>query len=192
MAIKVITPPANEPITATEAKLHTRIDAATEDSLINIWIASGRELAEKFQNRALINQTLELTLDRWPVSPFGLPMPPLQDDATITRIQYYDTDNIEYTFDRDDYFMDTDSEPGRIALAYGKHWPMIILRPISGIKIRYQAGYGATAADVPQNVRDAILLYVTYRYEHRAEELDVESAPVQFYQLLWPDRMVPV
>ena len=191
MSIKVITPPALEPITAIEAKLHTRVDTETEDSLIDIWIKSGRELAEKFQNRAYITQVLEYTLDHWPASPFNVPRPPLAS-IVADGFKYFGTDNTEYTFAADNYFVDTDSEPGRISLAYSRNYPSTILRPINGIKIRFTAGYGAATADVPQNVRDAILLYVTYRYEHRAEEMDVESAPTQFYQLLWPDRVVAI
>ncbi len=190
MAIKIITPPAVEPISLQEAKLHSRVNIDTEESLIHIWIKSGRILAEKFQNRSFVKRELELTLDAWPRSPFELPRPPL---INVVSIKYYDTENHEETVDAGDYFVDTDSEPGRVSLAYEKRWPTeTILRPISGVKIRFEAGYGATADHVPQNVKDALLLYVTYRYEHRAEEMDEESAPSHFYNLLWPDRMCPV
>ncbi len=188
MALKVITPPAIEPVTLTEAKLHSRVDGTTEDALITALIVSGRELAEKFQNRAYITQTLEVTYDGWPNGTIiTLPMPPLID---VVRIRYYDTDNNDDDMDAADYFVDTDSEPGRVSLAYDAAWPSIQLRPINGVQIRFEAGYGALATDVPQNVKDAILLYVNYRYHNRESER--EDAPVQFYNLLWPDRVVPV
>ena len=187
MATRVVIPPAIEPITATEAKLHTRIDNALEDNLVNLWIKSGREMAEGFQNRCYIERTLELTLDKFPSPLFSLALPPL---ISVESIKYYDEDNAEHTVDPDNYFVDTKSEPGRVSLKYGKEWPTTKLRALNGVVIQYKAGYGDSADDVPQSVKDALLVYVTYRYYNREAEGD--SPPPQFHWLLWSDRMVPV
>lgn len=184
---KVVVPPAIEPITASVAKLHTRVDSDIEDSLIETWIRSGRIVAEGFQNRAYIEQTLEMTLDRFPQSPFELAMPPL---VSVESIKYFDQENIEHTIDPNDYYVDNASEPGRVSLNYSKSWPAVNLRPINGVVIRYKAGYGQSVEDVPKNVQDALLVYVTYRYYVREAEGD--NPPQQFYWLLGPDRMVPV
>ena len=184
--IKIIVPPAVEPITASVAKLHTRIDNDLEESLIETWIRSGRMMAESYQNRAYIERTLELSLDEFPENPFRLYVPPL---ISVESIKYYDRSNVEYTLDPSSYFVDATSEPGRVALNYGVSWPKVNLRPINSVIIRFKAGHGPSVEDVPKNVQDALLAYVTYRYYNRESEGD--DPPPQFYWLLDPTRMMP-
>jgi len=214
LALKTITDPLTEPVTAAEAKLHTRISYTTEDALINTWIKAGRKLAEDFQRRAYIAQQLELTLDAFPDFPLLLPRAPLMSVSQIRYFDYEDTETVMYSNDTDQstttttmgpttsttttaepnvitddgtFIIDTDSEPGRICLAYGETMPSVVLRPHISFKIRYWAGYGPVASYVPQTVRDAIMLYVAYRNESRAGE--VERVPRQFYDLLAPERI---
>jgi len=59
-------------------------DASTvvEDDLINALIATARQYAEDFQNRAYISQTWELWLDKFPDKNYiEIPLPPLQVPA---------------------------------------------------------------------------------------------------------------
>jgi hypothetical protein len=203
MGLKLITPPEIEPVTLQEIHDHTRISHAVEDALLTSWIVSARQRAEDILNRAFIAQVWELTLDNFPCLPLILPRVPLMQ---LLSIKYYDTANAETELYYESYnpvtttdeggeepatnanfFVDTDSEPGRLGFAYLKDWPSVILRPLAGVKIRFAAGYGLEAADVPQNVRDAILLYCGWRNENRAAEVGKE--PEQFFNLLRHDRM---
>jgi len=200
----LVTAPTVEPVTAAEVKLHTRIDLSTEDALIESWIKSARKLAEDYQRRAFITQTLEIVLDKFPGDVIKIPHPPLQQ---VLQISYFDYLNAEtilyYTHLQDEttsttpepdpsigtgnFIIDTRSEPGRVSLGYGVTWPTDTLRPIDAVRIKYLAGYGDTAASVPETVKDAIMLYCAYRYENRTAESG--SAPKQFYDLLAPDRI---
>lgn len=189
MALKLITAPTSEPISLTEAKSHLRIDTTDDDTLITSLIVAAREYAQGFQNRAFVTQTYELWLDAWPEY-IQIPRPPLQ---SITSIKYYGTDNIEYTMAPADYFADSKSEPGRVVLAYGKSWPSTTLRPANGIVVTFVAGYGA-AASVPQQVKQAMLLLVSWWYENReAATTGKVSKEIEFavHALLWMDRIVP-
>ncbi len=182
MALRLITPPAEEPITLAQAKAHLRVDTSDEDALITSLITAAREYCESFQNRALITQTWELVLDAWPAFPVTLPLPPLQ---SVTSVKYTDCVGIETTWAASNYIVDTDDEMGgRIGLAYGITLPTTTLQPINGIRIRYVAGYGA-AANVPQAVKQAMLLYIANRFENR-EAVDVPEA---VHLLLWPKRV---
>jgi hypothetical protein len=203
MSIKLITAPQIEPVTVDEVKLHTHIDYDVEDSIISAWIESARVMAENFMRRSFIAQIWEMTLDSFPVTPLLLQRSPLMQ---LISIKYYDTDNTETTLYYDgynpvttteeggeepttnaDFIIDPDSEPARIELAYGKTWPAVVLRPANAVKVRYAAGYGLDAEDVPANIRDAIMLYCAYRNENRAGE--VVEVPKQFYDLLRPGRI---
>lgn len=184
MRVAVVTPPAIEPVTVADVKLALHIDGTTEDTLITSWIKTGRELAEGFLRRALITQTVEVTLDDFPCVPVLLPRSPVQ---SITSVTYYDTDNVSATVDLNSLIIDTSCEPARIDLGFGEVWPAAILRPMSGVKIRYVSGYGDTADDVPAIIKDAIMLYCGYRNESRVGE--VAEVPRHFYDLLRPDRI---
>lgn len=69
LQVKVVTAPAVEPITLTEAKLHCKVDLTTDDDLITPLIVAAREEIERRTWRALITQTLELVLSAWPSLP---------------------------------------------------------------------------------------------------------------------------
>lgn len=163
MALRLITGPATEPVSSTEAKLHLKVDGSTDDTLIAALITAARMLCEAFQGRGYITQTWELTLDAFPESPFELPVAPL---ASVTSIKYKDKDGNETTMAASDYVLDLSSEPGRVALADGVSWPSVDLYPVGAVKIRYTVG-AASAAAVPQNVKQAILLTVGDWYEDR-------------------------
>lgn len=187
--LKIITAPATEPVTLAQVKLHLGIDISDGDDNLESFIKSAREDCEDFQNYAYITQTWELTLDKWPEFPFKLPKPPL---ISVTSIKYYDFEGTETTWATTEYIVDTDSEPGRITLAYNKLIPTTILQPINGIKIRYVVGYGA-ASDVPESVKQAIKLLVGDSNENRESTSDrrIEELP-PVYRLLWKNRRVPI
>lgn len=192
MALVLVTPPAAEPVSLPEAKAHLRVDIADDDALISTLITAAREYCEAFQNRAYITQTWQLWLDAWPEGrEIKLPKPPLQ---RVNGIRYYGEDGIEYILPSEDYFVDTQSEPGRVVLAPGKSWPGIALRPTNGVVVEFVAGYGNATA-VPQRVKQAILLLVGHWYEHREAVITATVAKeLEFtvQALLWQERVVPV
>lgn len=188
--VKLITAPVTEPVTLTEVKSQLRIDGTSEDTYLATLIAAAREYCEMFQNRAYITQTWELTLDGWPCFPIKLPMPQL---VSVTSIKYFDTANVETTWAASNYFVDADSEPGRVGLAYGITLPTTTLREINAVKIRYVAGYGAATA-VPLRTKQAILMLIGHLYENRetVSPVDLKEIPFAVSSLLWLDRIVPI
>ncbi len=188
-AYTVVHPPATEPVSLDEAKAHLRVTTTDEDAYIASLITAAREWCEGFQQRAYITQAHKLTLDRWPCGrAIYLPRPPLQ---SVTSIVYTDSEGAQYTIEAKSYIVDTDAEPGRIVLAYGASWPSVTLRPAAGVEITYVAGYG-DASDVPQKVKQAMLLLVGHWYEQREAVLAGSiSKEIEFavHSLLWQDRV---
>lgn len=165
MAFSVVTAPAIEPVKVETIKRDLRIDAdlVDHDLLIDSLITAARRWIERRARRALISQTLRLSLDEWPETDrIVLPRPPLQ---SITSIKYYDSTGADNTFSTGSYFADTDSEPGRAVLAYGESWPDADLRPAAAIRIDYLAGYGATEETIPAEYVNAIRMLVAGWYE---------------------------
>jgi len=172
-----------EPVTVAEVKLYARVAHSVEDSIITKWIAAARKEAEDYQHRSYIEQTYRMTYDSFPGSCIEFPRPPL---ISVDSVKYYDTEDAENAFSSDNYFVDLNSEIGRLALNYGISWPTATLRPINAVIIDFTTGYGDEAADVPDDVKNAIYLYCTYMYENREAE---NTFPKEFYDLLRPDRM---
>ena len=191
MGLKLVTPPATEPVSLSEAKEHSRITGTDEDELITTFIEAAREYCEEYQNKAYITQTWDLSLDEFPDSPYSLPKPPLQ---SISSIKYYDQDGTEYEFNASDYLVDTASVKGRISLAYGKSWPSVTLQPMNGVIIQFIAGYGDAGSDVPKRIRNAIKVLVEQIYENR-EATDIKEhleIPFAVHAFLGLDRIWPI
>lgn len=176
---RLITPPAVEPVTLTEAKAHLRVTDSADDALISALIVAARQFAETATQRALCSQTWEKVLDSFPGPsligvPYGkayshplhailLEKCPVQ---SITSIVYAAMDGSATTMPSTDYVAELASEPSRITPVFGKIWP-IPLPQIGAVKVRFVAGYGA-AADVPQGIKQWILLRIGALFENRA------------------------
>ncbi len=164
-SVRVITGPTVEPVSTAECKLDARVDGATEDTLFTAWIAAARMEIEMVARRAFIERTLELTLERFPGSgAILLPYPPL---ASVTRITYYDTANAQQTFAAENYIVIADQEPGMLVLASTASWPAD-LHDYPRIRVRFVAGYGDAAADVPDHYKQDIRSLVKLQYDYRS------------------------
>ena len=191
MALKLITAPATEPVTSTEAKSHLRVDTTADDTLIGTLITAARQHVEAHLRRALITQTWELVTDAFPVGDvLRLPLPPL---VSVTSIKYTDEDGAESTLSSGLYVVDTDSTKGRVVLKNGETWPSVTLAAANGVRVRYVAGYGEASA-VPRPIRQAILLLIGTMYENResvlvAQGVTVAQLPFGVDALLMPYRI---
>lgn len=174
-----------------------QVETAThaEDDLLTALIVAAREWAEKFTGRALITQTWTAYLSDFPAGDWiELPYPNL---LTVTSVKYRDctwTTGDWTTWAATNYIADTTRWKGRVHLAYGISWPSITPYPVDAVAVEYTCGYGATAASVPQTIRDAIKLYASTRYLHPQEITDglaVNKLPGIYTAeaMLWPYRV---
>lgn len=161
---KIVTPPAVEPISLTEAKLQLRVSGSEEDEFITSLIVAAREHAENHMNRSLITQTWDYYLDYFS----NVMMIQKSPVASITSIKYQDEDNAEQTLASTYYDADLVSEPARVTLAYGKDWPDTYNKT-NAVVMRLVTGYGL-AVSVPSQIKQGMYLYITYLYEHRGDE----------------------
>jgi len=199
--VALVTGPAVEPVTLDEVKAWAKIDAADEDALLTSLVAAAREAAEQYLRRALISQTVRLTLDLdgcgvhlsegvydLPVSAIygGLPTVvelPRAPVSSITSVVTYDLDNAPGTFAASNYSLNADGN--RFVLASGATWPSN-LRPVAACAITYVAGYGDAASAVPQSIRTGILMHAQTMYDGRI----VCDMPENCQRLLRPYRVL--
>lgn len=179
MPTRTTTAPEIEPISAEDAKAHLRLESSDEDGTVDGLIVAARQLVEAQTNRALITQVVTLTADRFPcccgdgwhefdgvrsrensIKLWGGRV------QSVTSIHYTDADGTDQVWGTSNYRVDTTSEPARITPAYGKTWPTTRCQT-GAVTVVYEAGYGDDAEDVPQAIRQAVLLYVGHLYENR-------------------------
>jgi len=205
MALKLISPPASEPITLVEAKAHLRVTDSDNDTLITALIKAARANAEGFMGRALVDQTWELYLDSFPTysvnvnsycnvtstAPGALaievPLPPL---IQVTQIAYDDANGDEQIIASGSYYVDNVSEPGWVVPSGISQWPTPI-NAINSVRVRFRAGYltNDSPADtfVPEDIKAAIKLILGSLYEHRETQvvgLIANELPLGVEQLL--------
>ncbi len=170
MALKLITPPASDPITLAEAKAHLRVDHSDDDVMIGAMITAATRHAEAFTGRAFIDQTWELVLDAFPSNEIELKKPPLIE---LVSVVYDDGDGVEQTLDASSYTVDAVSEPGWVLPVGGSgYWPTTVFDGVNAVRVRFRAGYldtGVSPAveNVPADIKHAILLELGSFYAQR-------------------------
>lgn len=184
---KVITPPsaATRIISVDEMKDYLRVDTTDDDTLIGELIDTATEMARDHTRRAILEETLELTMDGFSDTgidetrlgrgvhdmsksaalgygdEFNLPFPPI---VSITSIKTFSTDNTESTYDSAKY--ELDETGGRVYLNQSQTWP-VNLRDREAVKVRYIAGYGSSATGIPLAIKQAIRQHTAAMYECR-------------------------
>jgi len=207
MPLQLVTPPAAEPVSLAEARLHLRVDFPDEDALITSLVAAARQAAETITGRQLVTARWTLVLDSFPGPslmgvpaglPFSLPghailLPKCPVQAVIA-IEYLDMGGAVQTMPPAEYTVDAACEPARVTPVFGRIWP-IALPQIGAVTVTFDAGYG-TAASVPEGIKSWIKLRVGSLYAHREEVAAVARGriePLPFIDgLLDPYKVVTI
>jgi uncharacterized phiE125 gp8 family phage protein len=197
-ALTLITAPTLKPITVQQAKDHARVEYHEDDELIDIYLDQVVALAEQRMGRAIMTQTWELTLDRFPLLgrdnecslrayEIRLPNPPL---VSVTSIKYDDSDGVEQTLSTASYDVDSRSEPGRVSPALGYSWPSTYSK-VNAVRIRYVCGW-ATPASVPAPIRSWLMARIAtfHAFREQMAERQTIALPHDFVDgLLDPYRV---
>lgn len=142
---------------------------SVEDDLLNDDITSAREHVEDITRRAIITQTWDYFLNRFPADRrFKVPHGNLQTGGLILTYYSVDTDGTKLTTNMTlttDYLIEQNGEwPGYIVLPYGETWPSFTAWPIQPIRVRYVCGW-TTRALVPYKIKAAILRICSLLYQ---------------------------
>lgn len=178
--------PGTEPLALADVKNYLRVDSdlTQDDTLIALLIGAARRYAEHYTGRSFISQGWKLTMDSFPGygitgAPWGVTYSHPRQAVLLEKGPVISVDSIVYTgMDGStvtvttpaapDYAIDLTGAMPRITPGFGKVWP-IPLPQIGAVAINYTAGYGATAASVPEGIRQWMLMRVSSLYENREE-----------------------
>lgn len=186
MSLKLITSPAEEPITLAQAKNNSSYAENDLDGLFLVWIKAARIYAENYTHRQFITSTYEMKLDKF-TKVILLPKPPVQ---SVTSITYVDDNGVTQTWNSALYDVDIDAEPARIQPAYDQSYPSARTQ-MNAITVTYVAGYGDHKA-VPETIKQSIYLLVSHWLEHRESvtEINLNKAPFAVDALLMAEKFV--
>jgi len=185
--VRVVSGPANEPITLAELKAQLGITDTAQDTFITSLIEPARLIVEEYLGRKLISQGLELFMDVWPgatqdiwegsrlgsssslvgLREFDLPWLPAQ---SVDVISTFNEDDTETVFPATSYIVDVWDPDlwGRVVLRDSSVWPPN-LREARAIRVQYTVGYGDDAEDVPSSIRQGLLMVAAYMYTNRGD-----------------------
>jgi uncharacterized phiE125 gp8 family phage protein len=160
----------------------------SEDAAITRMIKAARRDCELYQGKVYITQTWDMFLDHFPWRRWiEMPFSPLQ---TVEFIKYKDLSGSIVTLDASEYEVDAAGIEGRVGLAWGRSWP-IAYDGMGVVQIRFTAGYGLPD-DVPEEVKQAILMMVADLYSHRGDEAVSTNVRARAESLLGKTRLVSI
>lgn len=164
--LTLIAPPAAEPVSLDEVKLHMRVDADDEDLSIEGYLRTARQKLDGqfgLLGRCLIAQSWRLTLDSFP-SEIVLPLPPC---ISIDRIAYLNADGDEVDLAASAYRVTGIGglHGARVRVAKGSAWPRTV--ETESVFVEFTAGFGPDPDDVPEPLRTAIKTHAAHLFEHR-------------------------
>ena len=169
MELDQVTPPAVEPLTLAETKLHLRVEFIKDDGLINGLIAAARQGFEGETGRQLITSTYTGFLDRFPrhsLERIHIAQPPL---VSVTSVKYLDSSGVQQTWSNTLYTVKAFSGPkavrGVLFPNFDQTYPITRSIP-NAVEILFVAGYGVAAA-VPNDIKQSLLAVIGTLYENR-------------------------
>lgn len=159
--------PASGAVTLGEAVTHLRADEAPESlEEVDRLVRMATVEVEDQTGRALVTQERVLLLDGWEPE-IWLPRPPLQE---VLEVRYRDEGEAWQVLDPARYRVDLESVPARLRPAPGERWPALSRGGLSAVRVAYRCGYGGPE-DVPEDLRHAVLLLLSHRYDDREGRL---------------------
>lgn len=182
-------------VSAYDLRVHLRLtEGQLSDADADDLIAEATQSIEDRFSVAMISQSWQLNLDRWPSASdvwwdgardghisiihggdgsVDIPRWPLQSLTSATTYAENSAATvitIATTFD-----VDAQSIPGRVSLKRGATWPTA-MRANNAIEMVYVAGYGDAAVDVPLPMIRAVKQLAGHLYAHRGDGCDVSEA----------------
>lgn len=157
--LEIKTPPTREPVLLREAKKHLGVSHQEDDILIKGLIQAARQSAEIKTHRQIMTATVVATFDRFPEykTPFNLPRGQFN---SLLRVEWFDETNTGTQFDVTDF--ETFGPRDYTRIVPTDNWP-----DACKVEIEWTCGFGTEPENVPQLLRQGMLLTLSHFYEVR-------------------------
>ncbi len=170
---------------ALRQMLRLEDDETHQDSLLDAFCSAARARAEAYTRKRFITRQVVVHLDGFECGGISLPTGPI---ASVVAVKYIDGAGVQQTMAAEDYILSVASWPNVLHPAYGSIWPTPRMAP-DVVEITLTVGYGASSADAPADIVQAVRWYVAYMYEHRDQVDDGTRLPMPVIDMLGPHRL---
>ena len=174
----------SEPITTAEAKLQARIETTADDALLAVLIPAVRSAAEQFTRRALVAGSITYAVrgNDKPVcrDALALPYVPVTTLASLAYISA--STGATIALSASDFVLRNYEGFAFVAPVVGAMWPT----DSEEVRVTYTCGYAQ--ADVPVDIKLALLLSVAEWYDQR-EDVEQRTIGKASRALLTPWRV---
>jgi uncharacterized phiE125 gp8 family phage protein len=192
---KLVTPPAELPVSVSDAKGHLRVAHSSEDDVIGAFVGAAVAHLDGHSGilgRCLVTQEWRQDYAGWPADGrLRLPFPDV--DIASVAVNYLDTLADEQAVPEAQYEVLEDARGTYVEFRAAFTAPSLEDDRAAPVWVTFEAGYGA-AADVPAAIKAAILLITGDLYENRENtvisEARVQAMPIAADRLLTPYRRV--
>lgn len=166
MGLRPTTDPRIPDTLLLTVKQQLRYTSTNLDKEIHDLIRTAVEMAERYTGRAIFNRTYIYTLKDFPShSIIYLPRAPL---SSLTSITYVDTDGATQTWASTNYNVGTNSlDEIKIELDDDSDYPDVKEDLPEAVTITYVAGYGTKESDLPQWLKQGIVMIASHLFNTR-------------------------
>jgi uncharacterized phiE125 gp8 family phage protein len=165
MIIDLVTDTATEPVTLAEMKEFLKEDLTDEEDTITSLIASARKRIEDYCNITMCTKVYDMTLDGFE-DRIKIPLPPCQSiDAFVYNSLTYSETAVSAT--KYTTFIYNSLRKSEIIKYPEQTYSDYQVPDINAIRVRFTAGYGDNASDVPDILKTAIKITVAHWFENR-------------------------
>ena len=170
-SLVVTTAAVNPLFTTAQAKAHLKVDVSDDDTIIDNIVLAATQSCEIFTNQFFIDTVVTQYSDTWSDF-YTLYKSPVD---SITHVKYYDSNDSQQTLASSNYILGHYSKPARIGVAVGGTLPNLSDR-INAVEVKYTVGYGTASTDVPEGIRQAVLLTIGNFYQNRESVITGRTA----------------
>jgi uncharacterized phiE125 gp8 family phage protein len=167
---KVTTASTTLPVSLAELKLAMGMTQSNKDNDLTMCLEAAVDYVEREAWTSFTTKTITQTHDDGFPTTIYLSQPPAQ---SVTSITYIDTDGETQTLASDQYVVDVNSAPARVYEAYNVTWPTT-LKIKNAVTVKFLAGYGDAATDVPKIAKRIIIAIASDIFEHLESQSEIK------------------
>lgn len=182
----VVTPVSLDDFSAHLRLAHGFPDDGAEDGLLDLYLRNAAAAVEARTGRALIRRGFVLRLAGWDRAGHAvLPVGPVE---AVTGIRFVrEAETIELAAGT--WVLEPGTGRQRVTGEAGSALPPVPQGHV--VELTFEAGFGPDAADVPGDLRQAVMLLAAHHYENRYED-DGPGLPLAVRSLVDPWRPVRI
>ena len=173
-----ITKPTLPPVSLEDAKLQLRLEDMVDDDHVQLLVLAATRHVEQTCGRALVETRVEQRASGFCRS-VTLRGGHLANTPNVT-VKYLDESEVEQTVDPATYRVIAKGEElAELILAADQSWPTDVAERPDAVRVQYTVGWTVTTSPavnaVPEDLKLAVKLMLSWVYEHRDDELNDPS-----------------